>query len=78
MYIKKTTNAPQLQHPTSSGRNGMPDRGRDQEGDTDMAQRIQAEVTMMNIYKYEAPAYGYGTETRYIYTMQDEAGTVYV
>lgn len=40
--------------------------------------RITVEVTMANIYKYEAPAYGYGYETRYIYTMQDEAGTVYV
>lgn len=56
----------------------MLDRGKDQEGDMEMAQRIKAEVTMMNIYKYEAPAYGYGTETRFIYTMQDQDGTVYV
>lgn len=40
--------------------------------------RITVEVTMSNIYQYSAPAYGYGYENRYIYTMQDEAGTVYV
>lgn len=46
-------------------------------GDKEMA-RIKVEVTMQNIYRYEAPAYGYGYETRYIYTMQDAEGTVYV
>lgn len=40
--------------------------------------RITVEVTMNNIYQYSAPAYGYGYETRYIYTMQGEDGTVYV
>lgn len=40
--------------------------------------RITVEVTMSNIYQYSAPAYGYGYETRYIYTMQGEDGTVYV
>ena len=48
-----------------------PERGKKME-------KIKVEVTMANIYKYEAPAFGYGYETRYIYTMQDEAGTVYV
>ena len=43
-----------------------------------MAQRIKAVVTMKNIYSYEAPAYGYGYETKYIYTMVAEDGTVYV
>lgn len=41
-------------------------------------EKIKVEVTMANIYKYEAPAFGYGYETRYIYTMQDQDGTVYV
>jgi len=40
--------------------------------------RITLEVTMKNIYRYEAPAYGFGYETRFIYTMQDEAEKVYV
>ena len=40
--------------------------------------RITVEITMSNIYSYEAPAFGYGYETRYIYTMQGEDGTVYV
>lgn len=40
--------------------------------------RITLEVTMMNIYSFEAPAYGYGYETRYIYTMQDQEGKQYV
>lgn len=43
-----------------------------------MANRIEATVTMTNIYEYEAPAFGYGYETRYIYTMTAEDGTVYV
>lgn len=42
------------------------------------ANRIEAVVTMTNIYRYTRPAYGYGEEERYIYTMQDEEGTVYV
>lgn len=40
--------------------------------------RINLEVTMTNIYEYSAPAYGYGYETRYIYTMTDADGKVYV
>ena len=40
--------------------------------------RINITVTMKGIYSYEAPAYGYGTETRYIYNMVDENGKVYV
>lgn len=40
--------------------------------------RIEAIVTMKNIFEYERPAYGYGTETAYIYTMTGEDGTVYV
>lgn len=40
--------------------------------------KIEAIVTMKNVYSYEAPAYGYGYETRRIYTMQAEDGTVYV
>ena len=40
--------------------------------------RIQIEVTMQGIYSYERPAYGYGTETAYIYNMVDENGKVYV
>lgn len=40
--------------------------------------RITAEVTMKRIYSYEAPAFGYGYETRYIYTMTTESGEVYV
>ena len=43
-----------------------------------MAQRIEAVVTMKNIYRYTVPAYGYGTEERFIYTMEGEDGTVYV
>ena len=41
--------------------------------------KIEATVTMTNIYKYSAPSFaGYGCETRYIYTMTAEDGTVYV
>ena len=40
--------------------------------------RFEATVTMKGIHSYEAPAYGYGTETRYIYNMIAEDGTVYV
>lgn len=40
--------------------------------------KIQVKVTMQGIYSYEAPAYGYGTETRYIYNMVAEDGTAYV
>ncbi len=41
--------------------------------------RIQVEVTMNSIYSFEAVKYcGWGTETRYIYNMQAEDGTVYV
>lgn len=40
--------------------------------------RIEITVTMKGIYSYEAPAYGYGYETRYIYNMLGEDGTVYV
>lgn len=43
-----------------------------------MAERIEMAVTVKGAYSYEAPAYGYGTETRYIYTMTDDNGTVYV
>ena len=42
------------------------------------ANRIEIEVEMKGIYSFEAPAYGYGTETRYIYNMVDEDGKVYV
>lgn len=41
-------------------------------------EKINVIVTMSNIYSYEAPAYGYGYETRYIYSMKSEDGTVYV
>lgn len=40
--------------------------------------RFETTVTMKGIYSYEAPAYGYGYETRYIYNMVGEDGTVYV
>ena len=40
--------------------------------------RIQLEVKMKGIYSFEAPAYGYGFETRYIYTMEGQDGTIYV
>lgn len=40
--------------------------------------RFEAIVTMKNIYSYERPAFGYGTETAYIYTMVDENGKIYV
>lgn len=43
-----------------------------------MAERIEATVTMANIYSYQRPAYGYGYETAYIYNMVAEDGTVYV
>ena len=43
-----------------------------------MAQRIKTEVTMKNIYSFEAPAYGFGYETRHIYTMVGQDETVYV
>lgn len=36
------------------------------------------EVTVKGIYSYEAPAYAYGYETKYIYTMQGADGTIYV
>lgn len=36
------------------------------------------EVTVKGIFSYEAPAYGYGYETRYIYNMQGTDGTTYV
>lgn len=42
------------------------------------ANRIEITVEMKGIYSYEAPAYGYGTETRYVYNMEAENGTVYV
>lgn len=42
------------------------------------ANKIQVKVTMANIYSYEAPAYAYGTETRYIYTMKADDEKVYV
>lgn len=40
--------------------------------------RIEAIVTMNGIYSYERAAFGYGTETAYIYNMEAEDGTVYV
>ena len=40
--------------------------------------RFEATVTMKRIYSYEAPAFGYGYETRYIYNMVGEDGKVYV
>lgn len=40
--------------------------------------RITVKVEMKGIYSYQAPAYGYGYETRYIYNMVAEDGTVYV
>ena len=40
--------------------------------------RIQISVEMNNIYSFQAPAYGYGYETRYIYTMSGEDGKTYV
>lgn len=42
------------------------------------SKRVQIKVTMQGIYSYEAPAYGYGYETRYIYKMVDDNGTIYV
>lgn len=40
--------------------------------------RIELTVKMNSIYSYERAAYGYGTETAYIYNMQDADGKVYV
>ena len=40
--------------------------------------RITITVDMKNIYEYTRPAFGYGTETAYIYTMTGEDGTEYV
>lgn len=40
--------------------------------------RIEITVTMKNVYEYKRPAYVYGTEWAYIYSMEDEAGTAYV
>lgn len=40
--------------------------------------RIELTVKMNGIYSYERAAYGYGTETAYIYNMVDENGVVYV
>ena len=40
--------------------------------------RINLELTMKRIYSYTAPSYGYGYETRYIYTMEDNSGKQYV
>lgn len=40
--------------------------------------RTEITVTVKGSYSYEAPAYGYGYETKYIHTFEDEAGTVYV
>lgn len=40
--------------------------------------RIEAQVKMQNIYEYRRPAFGYGYEDAYIYTMVGEDGTVYV
>lgn len=40
--------------------------------------RITAKVTLKRIYSYQAPAFGYGYETRCIYTMTAENGEVYV
>lgn len=47
------------------------------ERSTEMA-RIEAKVTLTRMGSYERAAYGYGTETVYIYTMTAEDGTVYV
>lgn len=41
-------------------------------------EKITATVEMKGVYSYTAPAYGYGYEERYIYTMQADDGTVYV
>lgn len=35
-------------------------------------------VELTGVYQYEAPSFGYGWETRYIYTMTADDGTVYV
>lgn len=43
-----------------------------------MAKRIEIAVEMKGIYEFRAKSYGYGFETRYIYNMMDEDGTVYV
>ena len=40
--------------------------------------RIMITVDMKNIYEYTRPAFAYGTETAYIYTMTGEDGTEYV
>lgn len=40
--------------------------------------RIEVKVTMKGIYSFEAPSFGYGYETRHIYNMEAEDGTVYV
>lgn len=47
------------------------------EEDKKMA-RIKVEVELKGIYSYDVPSYGYGFETRYIYNMVSEDGTVYV
>lgn len=46
-------------------------------GEKKMA-RITLEVTVKNIYEFTAPAYGYGYETKRIYTMEDGDGKTYV
>lgn len=43
-----------------------------------MASRIEAEVTVANIYEYKREAYAYGMEWAYIYSMVGEDGTNYV
>ena len=42
------------------------------------SKRIEMRVTMKAIYSYEAKAYGYGYETRYIYKMVDDNDNVFV
>lgn len=42
------------------------------------AQKIEKIVTMTTVYSYERAAFGYGTETAYIYGMVDEDGNEYV
>lgn len=44
-----------------------------------IGERIELTVTMRGIYQYTAPSFsGWKTETRYIYTMVTDDGTVYV
>ena len=47
-------------------------------GGSDM-DKLETTVTMKGIAKYTVPAFtGYGVQTKYVYTMESEDGTIYV